>query len=315
MSATSSTKKRKLGSGSGTKSKRASFKKFKSDAYQSESDDDQVTARDAPISDLKHVLFISDTNRTPVVISSSKVSAGQPSKTSLGKKTQVKKPKISRGKNVGENLEEAEGADSDNDDDSEESELDISEADSEDSLDSQPKSNPRAKTKRRDPVAFATSISAILGSSLSRNKRVDPVLSRSKDAADVSRALTDSKLELKAKKQVVTERRLAKEKGRVKDVLIGDRNTTIRIGDEFNTQETGSTAAEILLKEKQLRKLAQRGVVKLFNAVRAAQVRGEEEAKKVKAQGVIGINKREDKVKEMSRSAFLDLVGAGGEER
>ena len=311
MSATSSNKKRKLGPGSGPKSRRASSKKFKLDAYHSESDDDQVTARDAPVSDYKSTRSISDTNQTPVAVPGLKVSANQLPKTSSGKPAQAKKARHIRDANSEESLKEVEEVDGD--DNSERSESDGVEADSEGSFDSETGSNPRAKTKRRDPAAFATSISAILGSSLSRNKRVDPVLSRSKDAADVSKAIVESKLELKAKKQVITERRLAKEKGRVKDVLIGDRKTTIEAGDEINPQDTGSTAAEILSKEKQLRKLAQRGVVKLFNAVRAAQVRGEEEARNVKAQGVIGMSKREDKVKEMSRSAFLDLVGAGGE--
>ena len=60
--------------------------------------------------------------------------------------------------------------------------------------------------------------------------------------------------------------------------------------------------------EKRLRKTAQRGVVKLFNAVRAAQVRGEEARKEARGVG----REREEKVGEMSKKGFLELVAGGG---
>lgn len=62
--------------------------------------------------------------------------------------------------------------------------------------------------------------------------------------------------------------------------------------------------------EKRLRKTAQRGVVKLFNAVRQAQVRGEEARREAK--GLVGRGRREEKVGEMSRKGFLELVAGGG---
>ena len=61
--------------------------------------------------------------------------------------------------------------------------------------------------------------------------------------------------------------------------------------------------------EKRLRKVAQRGVVKLFNAVRAAQVQGEQTAKEEKRKGTIGMEHRQEKVNEMSKQGFLDLIG------
>jgi len=53
-------------------------------------------------------------------------------------------------------------------------------------------------------------------------------------------------------------------------------------------------------------------VVKLFNAVRAAQVRSEDAARKAREDGMVGIQKREEKISEMGRNAFLEMVGAGG---
>jgi len=63
--------------------------------------------------------------------------------------------------------------------------------------------------------------------------------------------------------------------------------------------------------EKRLRKIAQRGVVKLFNAVRAAQVKAEQTAKEELKKGTIGMAHREEKVNEMSKQGFLDLIGGG----
>jgi fusion and transport protein UGO1 len=73
--------------------------------------------------------------------------------------------------------------------------------------------------KRNDPTAFATSISKILSSKLTTTKRSDPVLSRSASAAATSKALADSKLDAKARQKLRADRRIALEKGRVRDVL------------------------------------------------------------------------------------------------
>lgn len=86
----------------------------------------------------------------------------------------------------------------------------------------------------------------------------------------------------------------------MRDVLLG----TIAAG----TGE-GAGAGELQEQEKGLRKTAQRGVVKLFNAVRQAQVRGEEAARSAKGGGR---GRREEKVNEMSREGFLELVAGGG---
>lgn len=158
--------------------------------------------------------------------------------------------------------------------------------------------------KKNDNAAFATSLTKILGTKLSTSKRADPVLSRSIEAQEASRQMLDNALEAKAKKQMRDQKRRAFEKGRVKDVLVATR-------DE-RTGELESSTAEIMETERRLRKTAQRGVVKLFNAVRAAQVAGTEAEKGTKKAGVIGMGRREEKVNELSKKGFLDLIASGG---
>jgi hypothetical protein len=156
----------------------------------------------------------------------------------------------------------------------------------------------RVRKKRNDPDAFATSISKILDTKLSTSKRSDPVLSRSKSAAEANKTLADDKLEQKARAQIRAEKKLSSEKGRVRDTL----------GLQTPDVETGA----IVELEKRLKKTAQRGVVKLFNAVRAAQVKSEEAMRAAKSEGVIGMQQREERANEMSKQGFLDLISAGG---
>jgi len=164
--------------------------------------------------------------------------------------------------------------------------------------------NPRQSKKKRDNSAFATSLTKILGTKLATSKRADPVLSRSAEAHSASRAILDNALEAKARKQLRDQKRRAFEKGRVKDVLVASRNE--------KTGEMEATTAEIMETERRLRKVAQRGVVKLFNAVRAAQVAATEAEKGTRKAGVIGMDQREGKVNELSKKGFLDLIASGG---
>ncbi|KAI9760521.1 MAG: mitochondrial fusion and transport protein ugo1 [Chaenotheca gracillima] len=155
------------------------------------------------------------------------------------------------------------------------------------------------KRKRNDPDAFATSISKILSSKLTTSKRADPVLARSRSAAEAGHELSEAKLEAKARRKLRDDKRVELDRGRVRDVL----------GVE---EEKPGTAAENFEVEKRLRKTAQRGVVKLFNAVRAAQVKGEQAARDAKRSGVVGTGRREKQVNEMSKQGFLDLIASGG---
>ncbi|EGX52683.1 hypothetical protein AOL_s00007g466 [Orbilia oligospora ATCC 24927] len=153
------------------------------------------------------------------------------------------------------------------------------------------------KRKRNDPTTFATSMSKILSSHLTTQARKDPILIRSKKAAhDIS----DQKLEAKAKRLISQQKREALEKGRVKDIIPKD-------------DATGEEVKNVLEKEKALRKIAQRGVIKLFNAVRAAQVKGEEARKDGKLKGTLGIDTKNKNVTEISKESFLDMISKSKE--
>jgi hypothetical protein len=108
------------------------------------------------------------------------------------------------------------------------------------------------------------------------------------------------------------------EKGRVRDVLVassGSAKLNILTGEvemEEAEGKDGETTGQILATERRLRKVAQRGVVKLFNAVRAAQVKAGEAERAARNEGVVGVKRREEKVTEMSRKGFLDLIASGG---
>ena len=267
---------------------------------QSENDD---AARDAP-----------KLPKQPKASITIKSSLKQPrSIPKLKKEVNTQQPTLSNGKGRGPSEDENKEGDerkiskSDQEVDSSAS-SDVSDSGS--NLDASLSEPRRTKSKRNDPDAFAASLSAILGSKLSTSKRDDPVLSRSKTALEASQSLADSKLEAKARRRIRDQKKIASEKGRVKDILLGDRTDVISTSAEV--PEDGVSAAEIAQQEKRLRKTAQRGVVKLFNAVRAAQVRGEEEARKVRESGLVGSKRREEKVGEMGRKAFLDLVSGGG---
>ena len=168
-------------------------------------------------------------------------------------------------------------------------------------------SNPnRTKiSKRNDPAAFANSISAILSSKLTPTKRADPVLARGAIAIQANTDIASAKLEAQAKQKIREDKKAALEKGRVKDILLG---TDARDRREEEARD-GEKVKEMQESEKRLRKTAQRGVVKLFNAVRQAQVRAEEAAKE---KGTVGRARREKKVGEMSKKGFLELVAGGG---
>ncbi|KAF2220645.1 Rrp15p-domain-containing protein [Elsinoe ampelina] len=215
-----------------------------------------------------------------------------------------------------EGTDDAPSAEADEDDDGSESAEVLDDLDAEDDMEledddlldsdasmdsgSQAESQvPARKTKKRnDPSAFTTSMQKILSSKLSNSKRSDPVLSRSVDASTANRELTDSRLEAKAKAKLRAEKKAALERGRVKDVL--------------GLETEGVSAAEVQEREKRLKKTAQRGVVKLFNAVRAAQVQADVAREQARKEGVVGMAQREERINEMSKKSFLDLIAKGG---
>lgn len=180
-----------------------------------------------------------------------------------------------------------------------------------DASESEMETNPNLmrKRKRNDPEAFATSMSKILGSKLSTAKRSDPVLARSVDAIQASKEITDGALEKKAKGKMRDEKRAAMDKGRVKDVLGASTAFDAANGTEGGEAES---VQAVMMAEKIHRKTAQRGVVRMFNAVREAQVKGEAALRESREKGLVGQGRREEKVTEMSKKGFLDLIAGGG---
>ncbi|KAL8902483.1 MAG: hypothetical protein Q9207_004681 [Kuettlingeria erythrocarpa] len=168
----------------------------------------------------------------------------------------------------------------------------------------------RKKSKRNDPAAFSNSITSILASKLPTSTRTDPVLARSSSAHAANTALRESALEKRARQQLRAEKKALMEKGRVKDVLLGTAVGGIDGGEDGEEEE--GKAEKTREDEKRLKKTAQRGVVKLFNAVRMAQVRGEEARKEALGKGIVGAKRREERVGEMSKKGFLELVASGG---
>lgn len=181
--------------------------------------------------------------------------------------------------------------------------------------------NSSSKSKRNDPTAFATSLSKILNTKLSTTRRADPVLARSAAAHEASRQAVDNALETKARKKMREAKLLAMEKGRVRDVLVatnagpfGENVNPVTGEVAMMTTDVGAgeTVGQRLATEKRLRKVAQRGVVQLFNAFRTAQAKAVEAERAAKKDGVVGVDRKKDKVTELSKKGFLDLIAAGG---
>ncbi|KAI1762478.1 Rrp15p-domain-containing protein [Hypoxylon sp. FL1150] len=213
---------------------------------------------------------------------------------------QRKAPAKKSAKDEPSNKSSDEELDEEDEDDSDDDEAGTG-SDNDDPLASQSK---KSKSKRNDPDAFATSMSKILSTKLSNTRRADPVLSRSADAHQAAKEAVDNALEAKARKHMREQKRMAQEKGRVKDVLRG--------AVDYATGEAETTTQEIQQTEKRLRKVAHRGVVMLFRAVREAQERATEAEKDARKDGIVGVQRRQGKVNEMSRQGFLDLIAGGG---
>jgi len=307
------TGKRRRGEDNKPKKSKKPIKNFKKQKWyhsSSESEDDDV-ARDVPVA-RKPAAAAAEFTPVNMEESEDEVVEAKPLKSAL-KSTPTQE--ITEADKVGDEAEEVEGLEvvgSDDEDEDEQDEFDLdaeideSEAADEDASlseasldeDGEQAGKDRKQRKRNDPSAFANSMSKILSSKLSTLKRADPVLSRSVSAAIASRELTDSKLEAKARRKLHAEKQQALERGRVKDVL--------------GLDTTDVSTAGIQEQEKRLKKTAQRGVVRLFNAVRAAQLQGQKAREDSRKEGVVGIAQREERVSEMSKKGFLDLIAQGG---
>ncbi|KAL2825913.1 Rrp15p-domain-containing protein [Aspergillus cavernicola] len=274
MPLTTSQKKRKVLDGFQGKTGRPNKKFRKQLQYHSSSEESDANDADDEPTDFKAVdLADSDNETEKVTLKDTK--RKQARKLVLEKKSQSD--------------EEAEQSDSNASSDADENEDDG--ADSDDSMQAST-SGLRAMPKRNDPSAFSTSISKILATKLPTSARADPVLSRSQIVTQTTNQIAEDKLDHQARAKLRAEKKEELDRGRVRDVR------------GISTGHAGAVAEE----DKRLRKIAQRGVVKLFNAVRAAQVRGEEAAKEEKSKGTVGMGEREKTVNQVSKQGFLELI-------
>ncbi|EHK26161.1 uncharacterized protein TRIVIDRAFT_55554 [Trichoderma virens Gv29-8] len=277
------------------KSHRPTKKQRKAQAYNSDSENEEEQTFDA-VNLLDSDDDIHNAPADDVAEAEENDSSSSDEEAPVVKKTNAKKskpkskqPEPEAEQQEEDDEEEEEQSGSDDDDDDDDMDLDVGAA--------------KTKSKRNDPTAFATSLSKILSTKLSTSKRSDPVLSRSAAAHEASKVAVDLALEAKARRKLKEQKRVALEKGRIKDILVA----TV---DESGEPEM--TTSEILAIEKSLRKTAQRGVIRMFNAVRASQVQAAEAERAVRKEGVIGHKTREEKVNEMSKKGFLDLIASGG---
>lgn len=268
-------------------------KKFvKQRFYHSSSEDEEEDGNFNPVS-----LEDSDAEEGGVTVAKPSALDIRMKKAKTQEETPTPEPKKSddsdSDSNIGEEIE-LDDEDLENDDD----ESDASDSDADDLSDSSPAGKPtganrgRAVPKRNDPTAFSTSISKILSTKLPTSARADPVLSRSSYAAKLVNEAADEKLDNAARAKMRAEKKEEMDRGRVRDVMGIQRGIAGPVAEE----------------EKRVRKMAQRGVVKLFNAVRAAQVRGEEAAKDERKKGTIGMGEREKAANEVSKQGFLELI-------
>ncbi|CAM0137071.1 pre-60S ribosomal particles component [Umbelopsis sp. WA50703] len=142
-----------------------------------------------------------------------------------------------------------------------------------------------SKPKKGSSDSFAVAMTKILGSNLKGTDKKQPILARSKGA---ERKIEDEKLEYKARKLLSAEKKALASKDRV-------------IPD-YTTMDY----------EKKLRKVATRGVVKLFNAIRTQQkvtdVAVDRAASTSKTSRAI---EKAKNVSTMPKSSFLELLKTG----
>lgn len=188
--------------------------------------------------------------------SSPQSASGSSSESGSAKSTRITKltrPKARRREKTTEALEPSRDSSAEEEEDDED--------DGNDSLDDSDANGerPSRKSKRNDETAFATSIAKILTSSkLPRSKRADPIVARSAMSQAAGQQAADAALEAKARRRLRQEKRLALEKGRVRDVLVASTTRTLNMQTgavEETLEEGGETTVDIMETERRLRKV------------------------------------------------------------
>lgn len=163
-----------------------------------------------------------------------------------------------------------------------------------------PKKKKSKNSKHDDGSSgFSTAVNAILSSHLKAYDRKDPIMARNKK---VLKQNESQKLEQKAKRELLAEKKKLLNKARKKDII-----PTASVDTD-----NGEEIRNVLEKERKLRKIAQKGVVKLFNAILSTQVKTDKEASE-KLGSVRNRTERKELITEVSKEKFLDLVKAAGD--
>ena len=165
--------------------------------------------------------------------------------------------------------------------------------------------------KADNPNAFASSMAGILGYKLTRTQRANPILARSADAKEADEKLLDMKLEKKAKAEMKREKfnnggtgldpndKLKESRGDGAGSLVGD---VLGINNAMEGQEIFVNQQH----EKELKKMAQKGVVKMFNAFTSVREKTVEASRSAGSRA-----KKEEKATEMTKEGWLEYVGRG----
>lgn len=207
--------------------------------------------------------------------------------------------------------EESEESEEEGEDDEDHLDSDLSseisiEPASDAALDSDGEVHPDARKKETfkadNPTAFASSMAGILGYKLTRTQRANPILARSTTAKEADETLLDMKLEKKAKAEM--------KKEKFKNGVVGSGPGHDSAGVQGRGTQEPLEGEELFAnqqQEKELRKMAQKGVIKMFNAFTAVR------EKTMEAQGLGGSRaKKEEKATEMSKEGWLEYIGQGG---
>ena len=195
-------------------------------------------------------------------------------------------PSMSEGESESDSESEHE-----NDDDGEEEE---------EETDDFPRKKKSKKSKHDDgSTDFSSAVNAILSSHLKAYDRKDPIMARNKK---VLKQNDSDKLEQKAKRQITVEKKKLLTKSRKRDI--------IPVASEY---QSGEDIRKVLEKEARLRKIAQKGAVKLFNAILSTQVKTEKEVN-TNLNDIKNRKERKELITEVSKEKFLDLVKAAGDD-
>ncbi|ORY74806.1 hypothetical protein BCR37DRAFT_395659 [Protomyces lactucae-debilis] len=164
--------------------------------------------------------------------------------------SQLRPDQVKATSNIFGELKEDESESESEEDEEEEDEQDNhdDEEEEDEDEDDDHEGEPSKKRKKNDPEAFATAMQKILGAGLTQQNRKNPILARSIESKKLDLAAADAKLDIKARKQIAQERKAALDKNHK---------------EQPNAAESEQAAARVIEKERALRKVAQRGVVRL----------------------------------------------------